>query len=68
MILFIHRLGLVLHWAGYCLALPFAIVSLLVALNCLISGGPISEACVFAVPSVVSWLLGRAMKYILTDM
>ena len=66
--IFIHRLGIVLYWGGYGLALLFAIVSLLVALDGLISGGPISEACVFAVPSVVSWLLGRAMKYILTDM
>jgi hypothetical protein len=62
--IFIHRLGIVL----FALALLFAIVSLLVALNGLTSGGPISEACVFAVLSVVSWLWGRAMKYILTDM
>ena len=66
--IFIHRLGIVLYWAGYSLALLFAIMSLLVAFNGLISGGPISEACVFAVLSVVSWLWGRAMKYILTDM
>jgi hypothetical protein len=65
---FIHRLGILLRWTGYGLALLFAIVSLLVALNGLISGGPISEACVFAVLSVVSWLWGRTMKYILTDM
>jgi hypothetical protein len=66
--IFIHRLGIVLYWAGYGLALLFAIVSLLVALNGLISGGATSEACVFAVLSVVSWLWGRAMKYILTEM
>ena len=66
--IFIHRLGIVLYWVGYVLALMLAIVSLLAALNGLTSGGPISEACVFAVLSVVSWLWGRAMKYILTDM
>jgi hypothetical protein len=66
--IFIHRLGIVLYWVGYALALLFAILSLLVALNGLTSGGPISEACVFAVVSVVSWLWGRTMKYILTDM
>ena len=65
--IFIHRLGIVLYWVGYFLAILFAIGSLLAALNGLISGGPISEACVFAVLSVVSWLWGRAMKYILTD-
>jgi len=52
--IFIHRLGIVLYWVGYALALLFAILSLLVALNGLTSGGPISEACVFAVLSVVS--------------
>ena len=56
--IFIHRLGIVLYWVGYALALLFAILSLLVALNGLSSGGPISEACVFAVLSVVSWLWG----------
>ena len=66
--IFLHRLGIVLYWVGYFLAILFAIGSLLAALNGLISGGPISEACVFAVLSVVSWLWGRAMKYILTDM
>ena len=66
--IFIHRLGIVLYWVGYSLALLFAIGRLLVALNGLISGGPISEACVYAVLSVVSWLWGRAMKYILTEM
>ena len=66
--IFIHQLGIVLYWVGYALALLFAILSLLVALNALTSGGPISEACVFAVLSVVSWLWGRTMKYILTDM
>jgi hypothetical protein len=65
--IFLHRLGIVLYWVGYFLAILFAIGSLLAALNGLISGGPISEACVFAVLSVVSWLWGRAMKYILTD-
>jgi hypothetical protein len=66
--IFIHRLGIVLYWLGYGLALLFAIGSLLVALKGLISGGPISEACVFALLSVVSRLWGRAMKYLLTDM
>jgi hypothetical protein len=66
--IFIDRLGIVLYWAGYGLALLFAIVSLLIALNGLVFGGPILEACVFAVLSVVSWLWGRAMKYILTEM
>jgi hypothetical protein len=42
--IFIHRLGIVLYWVGYSLALLFAIGRLLVALNGLISGGPISEA------------------------
>jgi len=37
--IFIHRLGIVLYWAGYGLALLFAIVSLLIALNGLIFGG-----------------------------
>jgi hypothetical protein len=66
--IFIHRLGIVLYWAGYGLALLFAFVSLLIALNGLVFGGPISEACAYAVLSVVSWLWGRAMKYILTEM
>jgi hypothetical protein len=66
--IFIHRLGIVLYWVGYVLALLLAIVSLLSALNGLISSGTIAEAWVFAVLSVVSWLWGRAMKYILTDM
>jgi hypothetical protein len=66
--IFIHRLGIVLYWVGYVLALLLAILSLLAALNGLISGGTIGEAWVYAVLSVVSWLWGRAMKYILTDM
>ena len=66
--IFLHRLGIVLYWVGYAVALLFAIVSLLVALNGLTSSGPISEACVFTVLSVVSWLWGRATKYILSDM
>jgi hypothetical protein len=66
--IFLHRLGIVLCWVGYALAMVFAIVSLLYALNGLSFGGPISAAWVFAVLSVVSWLWGRAMKYILTDM
>ena len=51
--IFIHRLGIVLYWVGYALALLFAILSLLVALNGLTSGGPISGACVFAVVSTI---------------
>jgi hypothetical protein len=67
--IFLHRLGIVLYWVGYALALLFAIVSLLIALNDLRSfGGLISEAWVFALLSVVSWLWGRAMKYILADL
>jgi hypothetical protein len=66
--IFIHRLGIVLYWVGYVLALLLAIVSLLSALNGLISSGTIAEAWVYALLSVVSWLWGRAMKYILTDM
>jgi hypothetical protein len=66
--IFLHRLGIVLNWVGYALAMVFAIVSLLYALNGLSFGGPISAAWVFAVLSVASWLWGRAMKYILTDM
>jgi hypothetical protein len=46
--IFLHRLGIVLYWAGYFLAIQFATRSLLVALSGLISGGPISEACVCA--------------------
>jgi hypothetical protein len=64
---FLHRLGIVLYWVGYAVAILFAIASLLCALNGLSFGGPMSEAWVFAVLSVVSWLWGRAMKYILTD-
>jgi hypothetical protein len=67
--IFLRRLGIVLYWVGYVFAFCFAIASLLIALNDLRSfGGPISEAWVFAVLSVVSWLWGRAMKYILADM
>jgi hypothetical protein len=66
--IFIHRLGIVFYWVGYVLAILFAIVSLLIALNGLISGGAISEASVYAVLSVVCWIWGRLMKYILTDM
>jgi hypothetical protein len=66
--IFIHRLGVVFYWVGYALAILFAIVSLLIALNGLSFGGPISEAWAFAVLSVVSWLWGRAMKFILTEM
>jgi len=65
--IFLHRLGIVLYWVGYGFAILFAIVSLLIALSGLSFGGPISEAWVFAVLSVVTWLWGRAMKYILTD-
>ena len=66
--IFLRRLGIVLYWVGYALAILFAIVSLLIALNDLRGfGGPISKAWVFAVLSVVAWLWGRAMKYILTD-
>jgi hypothetical protein len=66
--IFLHRLGIVFYWIGYALAILFAIVSLLYALNGLSFGSPISEAWIFAVLSVVSWLWGRAMRYILTDM
>jgi hypothetical protein len=66
--IFIHRLGIVLYWVGFVLAILFAMGSLLIALNGLTSGGPISGAWVFAAVSVVSWLWGRAMKYILTEM
>ena len=66
--IFIHRLAIVLYWVGFVLAILFAIGSLLIALNGLTSGGPTSGAWVFAVLSVVSWLWGRAMKYILTEM
>jgi hypothetical protein len=65
--IFLHRLGIVLYWVGYVFAILFAIVGLLIALNGLSFGGPISEAWVFVVLSVVTWLWGRAMKYILTD-
>jgi hypothetical protein len=66
--IFIHRLGTALYWAGLVLAILFAIGSLLIALNGLTSDGPIFEAWVFAGLSVISWLWGRAMKYILTEM
>ena len=66
--IFIDRLGTALYWVGLVLAILFAIGSLLIALNGLTSGGPISEAWVFAGLSVISWLWGRAMKYILTEM
>jgi hypothetical protein len=65
--IFIHRLGTALYWVGLVLAILFAIGSLLIALNGLTSGGPIFEAWVFAGLSIVSWLWGRAMKYILTE-
>jgi hypothetical protein len=65
--IFLHRLGIVLYWVGYVFAILFAIVGLLIAPNGLSFGGPISEAWVFVVLSVVTWLWGRAMKYILTD-
>ena len=65
--IFIHRLGTALYWVGLVLAILFATGSLLIALNGLTSGGPISEAWVCAGLSVISWLWGRAMKYILTE-
>jgi hypothetical protein len=63
--IFLRRLGIVLYWIGYAFAILFAIVSLLYALNGLRFGGQISDAGIFAVFSVVSWLWGRAMRYIL---
>ena len=66
--IFLRRLGIVLYWVGYVLAVLFAIGSLLIALNGLIFGGPISGAWVFAVLSAVCWIWGRLMKYILTEM
>jgi len=66
--IFLHRLGIVLSWVGYVLAVLFAIGSLLIALNGLIFGGPISGAWVFAVLSAVCWIWGRLMKYILIEM
>ena len=65
--IFLHRLGIVLYWVGYAFAILFAIGSLLIALNGLISGEPISRAWILGVLSVVSWLWGRAMRYILAD-
>ena len=66
--IFLHRLGIVFYWVGYILAILFAIWSLLIALNGLVSSGSISEAWVFAVLSPVCCIWGRLMKYILTDM
>jgi hypothetical protein len=68
---FIHRLerlGIVLYWVGYSLAILFAIVSLLISLNGLVFGGPISGAWVFTVLSPVCWIWGRLMRFILTEM
>jgi len=47
--IFIRRLGIVLYWVGYALAMLFAIGSLLIALNLialngLVFGDPISGA------------------------
>src|SRR5947209_17457027 len=64
--IFLHRLGIVLYWVGYALAILFAIVSLLIALKGRISGEGISGAWAYAVLGVVCWLWGRAIKYILT--
>jgi len=66
--IFLHRLGIVLYWVGYGFAILFAIVSLLIALSGLSFGGPISGAWVFAVLSVVCWVWGWLMRYILADM
>jgi hypothetical protein len=66
--IFLHRLGIVLYWVGYVFAILFAIVSLLIALNGLSFGGPISGAWVFAVLRVVCWVWGWLMGYILTIM
>ena len=66
--IFLHRLGIVFYCVGYVLAILFAIWSLLIALNGLVSSGSISEAWVFAALSPVCWIWGRLMKYILTDM
>ena len=70
---FIHRLerlGIVLYWVGYSLAILFAIVSLLISLNGLVFGGPISEAwvLVFTILSPVCWIWGRLIRFILTEM
>jgi hypothetical protein len=66
--IFLRRLGIVLYWVGYVFAILFAIVSLLIALNGLSFGGPISQAWAFAVLSVVCWVWGWLMRYILADM
>jgi hypothetical protein len=64
---FLHRLGIVLYWVGYALAILFAIVSLLIALKGRTSGGgAISGAWAYAVLGLVCWLWGRAIKYIFT--
>jgi hypothetical protein len=65
--IFIHRLGIVLYWVGYAFAALFAVASLAIAFNGLISGRPISEAWFYAVFSVVCWVWGWLMKSILTD-
>jgi hypothetical protein len=65
--IFLRRLGIVLYWVAYALAILFAIVSLLIALKGRTSGGEaISGAWAYAVLGVVCWLSGRAIKYILT--
>ena len=66
--IFIHRLGIVLYWIGFVFAILFAIAGALIVLNGLISGAPMSGVWVFAVLSAVSWIWGRLMKFILTEM
>jgi hypothetical protein len=65
--IFIHRLGIVLYWVGCTFAVLFAIAGALIVLNGLISGGPMSGVWVFAVLSVVCWVWGWLMRYILAD-
>jgi hypothetical protein len=65
--IFIHRLGIALYWVGWVFAILFAIAGALFAISGLISGGRISGAWVFAVLSVVCWVWGWLMRYILSD-
>lgn len=64
------RLGMVLYWAGCLGSLAFVACAVFVFFN-LSAGRPIligerlELSAIFLVPAVISWVVGRAFKYIL---
>jgi hypothetical protein len=65
--IFLHRLGIVFYWVGCVLAIAFATLAALVVVSGLISSQTILAAWPYITLSIVSWIWGRLMKYILSD-